>query len=240
MARFSLFGAFKAAIQGVREYFKATVSKSEVSEEKSSEVQHIEQREEEWQSKYNQRLSRLKEKYQPLFENAQMKYEALENSGISDYSSAYQNAGGDFKNSTEISDMATMFREVARAQTFVKDPTSNLEVVKKETESNGINIYVGRGNGSDSMKDFWSAVNRAKETSDIKEKIVAKQYSGAFEYAYKVWKESEEPDDTTVHTALKTFLETETSIREQDYMTPTALKYEMPEDDIIEDEKFDF
>lgn len=233
MAKLGLFQRLKA---GVSAFIKAFKGNTPISKpEKSEELEYIEKREDQYQRSYNKRLEELKDKYNNLFDLAQMKYEALENSGVAEFSSAYQNAGTDFSTSKDVEDMASMFREVARAQTFVKDPTSNMEVVKKETEANGINIYAGRGNGDDSMKAFWSAVNRAKETAGIREKIVQKQYSGAFEYAYKVWQNSEEPDDSTAYVALKTFLDTEGEIRSQDFMTPTALKYEMPEENIDND-----
>ena len=87
-----------------------------------------------------------------------------------------------------------------------------------------------KGQREEDLKDFWSAVNRAKETSDIRERIVQKQYSGAFEYAYKIWKETPEANDETVLDALNKFLDIETETRAQDFMTPTALKYEISED----------
>lgn len=237
MARFSLFKALSEGVKAVISNIKSQLNiEAKIPEPKASEeLQYIEQKESEWQSQYAQKLDRLKEKYKPLFKLAHTKYSALEKSGTSDYSSAYQNAGSDFTSNDDIADMGTLFREVARAQTFVKDPMSNIEVIKQMVEDNRINIYVGRGKGTDDMKNFWSAVNRAKETSDIREKIVNKQYSGAFEYAYNVWSNTNEADDTTVLQALNDFLDIETSVREQDFMTPTALKYEPPSEDIDND-----
>lgn len=229
MAKFSLFQRIKEGFTGLIKGLKGELNAPIPKPQASEEVEHIRQQEIKWQSEYDTKISKLNEKYKPLFNLAQAKYEALENTGSSGYSSAYQNAGGDFKD-LEIKDMGTMFREVARAQTFVKDPTSNIEVVKEEMENKGINIYVGRGKGEEDLKDFWSAVNRAKETSDIREKIVQKQYSGAFEYAYKIWKETPEANDETVLDALNKFLDIETETRAQDFMTPTALKYEISED----------
>ena len=237
MAKFKLFERIKAGITGLIKGLKGELDRPTAEPQISEEMEHIAKKEEEWQSSYNKRLEGLKDKYRPLFENAQMKYEALESSGLSEYSSAYQNAGGDFSN-IDVTDMQSMFREVARAQTFVKDPSSNLEIIKKDTEMNGVNIYAGRGNGDQSLKDFWSAVNKAKETAGIREQIVAKQYSGAFEYAYKVWRESDEPDETLVKTALRTFLDTENEIRAQDFMTPTALKYEISEEPLNDEDYY--
>ena len=167
MARFSLFKALSEGVKAVISNIKSQLNiEAKIPEPKASEeLQYIEQRETEWQSQYTQKLERLKEKYKPLFKLAHTKYSALEKSGTSDYSSAYQNAGSDFTSNDDIADMGTLFREVARAQTFVKDPMSNIEVIKQMVEDNRINIYVGRGKGTDDMKNFWSAVNRAKETS---------------------------------------------------------------------------
>ena len=229
MAKISLFSRIKQGITGLIKGLRGELSLSTPKSQESEEMEHIRQQEIKWQAEYSKKMTKLNEKYKPLFDLAQSKYEALESTGSSGYSSAYQNAGGDFKN-VKIEDMGSMFREVARAQTFVKDPTSNIEVVKEEMENKGINIYVGRGKGDDDLKDFWSAVNRAKETSDIREKIVQKQYSGAFEYAYKIWQETPEANDETVLDALNKFLDIETETRAQDFMTPTALKYEISED----------
>ena len=235
MAKISLFNRIKQGITGLIKGLRGELSISTPKSQESEEMEHIRQQEIKWQSEYNKKLDTLKEKYTPLFELAHTKYSALEKSGIKDYSSAYQNAGSDFTSSVEITDMGSLFREVARAQTFVKDPMSNIEIIKQMLEDDEINIYVGRGNGSDDMKAFWSAVNRAKETAGIREKIVQKQYSGAFEYAYNVWSNTNDADDITVLQALNDFLKIETSVREQDFMTPTALKYEPPSEDTDND-----
>lgn len=172
-------------------------------------------------------LKDMKEKYRPLFELAQTKYEAISELGLGEYSSAYQNAGKGF-NMSEINTVEDMFNEVARAQVFTTDSTSNIDVIKKYIEDAGINMYQGRGNGDDNMKNFWSAINRAKETSALRTAIELKRYSGAFEYAYKVYKDGGSEEDMIK--AINKFLEDEYMIYSTNIMTDNALKYETPED----------
>ena len=172
-------------------------------------------------------LKDMKEKYRPLFELAQTKYDAITELGLGEYSSAYQNAGKGFDMSN-INTVEDMFNEVARAQIFTTDSTSNIDVIKKYIEDAGINMYQGRGNGDDNMRNFWSAINRAKETSALRTAIELKRYSGAFEYAYKVYKEGGSEEDMVK--AINKFLEDEYMIYSTNIMTDNALKYETPED----------
>lgn len=172
-------------------------------------------------------LNDMKEKYRPLFELAQTKYDAISELGLGEYSSAYQNAGKGF-NMSEINTVEEMFNEVARAQVFTTDSTSNIDVIKKYIEDAGISMYQGRGNGDDNMKNFWSAINRAKETSALRTAIELKRYSGAFEYAFKVWNEGGSEEDMV--RAINKFLEDEYNIYSTNIMTDNALKYETPEE----------
>lgn len=145
------------------------------------------------------RLEELKEKYRPLFTEAHNKYKDIQDLGLEDISRAYQTTGGDFY-VDDIYTMDELFREVARAQVFISDPTSNPTVAKQVIEDAGIDIYVGRGNGSDDLKEFWRAVNMAKEDPAISGALALRQYSGAFEYLYQVWNET--PDPKKIRDAL--------------------------------------
>lgn len=145
------------------------------------------------------RLEELKEKYRPLFTEAHNKYKDIQDLGLEEISRAYQTAGGDFY-VDDIYTMDEMFREVARAEVFISDPTSNPTVAKQVIEDAGIDIYVGRGNGSDDLKEFWRAVNMAKEDPAISGALALRQYSGAFEYLYQVWHET--PDPKKIRDAL--------------------------------------
>lgn len=140
----------------------------------------------------NKRLEELKEKYRPLFTDAHNKYKDIQDLGLEEISRAYQSAGGDFY-VDDIYTMDELFREVARAQVFVSDPTSNPTVAKQVMEDAGIDIYIGRGKGNDDLKEFWKAVNMAKEDPAISGALALRQYSGAFEYLYTVWQETPEP-----------------------------------------------
>lgn len=145
------------------------------------------------------RLEELKEKYRPLFAEAHNKYKDIQDLGLEEISRAYQTAGGDFY-IDDIYTMDEMFREVARAEVFISDPTSNPTVAKQVIEDAGIDIYVGRGKGNDDLKEFWRAVNMAKEDPVISGALALRQYSGAFEYLYQVWNET--PDPKKIRDAL--------------------------------------
>ena len=194
--------------------------------------------------KEQEKIYAIKEKYKPLMELANTKYSTIEQMQLGEYSIAYQNAGRDF-NIDDITDKESLFREIARAQTFVNEPTSNIEVVKKYVNDIGKELYVGRGNGEDDLKAFWKAVNYAKEDPSIKGDLALKRYSGAFEYAYKVWREGnkyvgpDEVETVDIKDAIQDFLKKEKETFAKNITTPNELKYEMPDDE-LEDEKFDF
>ena len=225
-----LFDWLKRGIQGFINGVKNKSPEPEITNAVSENMKYNEEREKFYQQK---------EKYRKLMEFANEKYDAITELGMGQYSLAYQNAGSRF--SIEgIEDKGELFREIARAQTFINEPTSNIEVIKKYTEDLGIDLYVGRGNGDQDLKDFWKAVNYAKEDGQVKTDLALKRYSGAFEYAYKVWREGGKyMNSEDIKDAIQDFLDKEKEVHSKSYSTPNELKYEMPDDE-LEDEKFDF
>ncbi len=225
-----LFDWLKRGIQGFINGVKNNPPEPEITNTVSENMKYNEEREHFYQQK---------EKYRKLMEFANEKYDAITDLGMGQYSLAYQNAGGRFS-IEDIEDKGELFREIARAQTFINEPTSNIEVIKKYTEDLGIDLYVGRGNGDQDLKDFWKAVNYAKEDGQVKTDLALKRYSGAFEYAYKVWREGDKyTNSEDIKDAIQDFLNKEKEVHSKSYNTPNELKYEMPDDE-LEDEKFDF
>lgn len=225
-----LFDWLKRGIQGFIDGVKNKPKEPEITNTISENMKYNEERE---------KFYRRKEKYRELMELANQKYDAITDLNLGSYSLAYQNAGGRF--SVEgIEDNDALFREIARAQTFIQEPTSNIEVVKKYTEDLGIDLYVGRGNGDQNLKDFWKAVNYAKEDGQVKTDLALKRYSGAFEYAFKVWQQGDKyMNSEDIKDAIQDFLDKEKEVHAKNINTPNELKYEMPDDE-LEDEKFDF
>ncbi len=152
------------------------------------------------------RLEELKEKYRPLFTEAHNKYKDIQDLGLEEISRAYQSAGDDFY-VDDIYTMEELFREVARAQVFVSDPTSNPDVAKQVIEDMDIDLYKGRGYKEPDMQEFWHFVNMAKESTEIAGAVALRQYSGAFEYAYKVYVDTRDP--LAVKNAIVNYIETE-------------------------------
>jgi hypothetical protein len=152
------------------------------------------------------RLAQMKRKYLDLFTEAHNKYTDIQYLGLEEISRAYQNAGYDFY-IDDIDSMEELFREVARAQVFVSDPTSNPDVAKQIIEEMDIDLYKGRGYKDPDMQEFWHFVNMAKENTEIAGAVALKQYSGAFEYAYKVYVDTRDP--LAVKNAIVDYIKTE-------------------------------
>lgn len=152
------------------------------------------------------RLSQMKRKYLDLFIEAHNKYTDIQYLGLEEISRAYQAAGYDF-NIDDINSMEELFREVARAQVFISDPTSNPDVAKQIIEDMDIGLYKGRGYKDPDMQEFWHFVNMAKENTEIAGAVALRQYSGAFEYAYKVYVDTRDP--LAVKNAIVDYIETE-------------------------------
>lgn len=152
------------------------------------------------------RLNQMKLKYADLFADAHNKYKDIQDLGLEEISRAYQAAGYDFY-IDDINSMEELFREVARAQVFVSDPTSNPSVAKQIIEDMDIDLYKGRGYKEPDMQEFWHFVNMAKENTEIAGAVALRQYSGAFEYAYKVYVDTRDP--LAVKNAIVNYIETE-------------------------------
>lgn len=205
--------AFKAFTEdGTAE---ATISEPTISEPVITEPRVEEKKPE---IDYEARLERLKARYRDLFVRADAKYRTIEELGIEELSSAYQSAHYGFDIFDDISSMDELFREVARAQVFLADPSSNADVVKQLVDEMGIDLYKGRGNKDPEMQDFWKQVNMAKETSEVSSNLALKQYSGAFEYAYQVYKNTGSAYE--VKEGLKKYLE-ETVNKPNEFTTTT-------------------
>ena len=153
-----------------------------------------------------ERLNQMKQRYVDLFAEAHNKYKDIQDLGLEEISRAYQSAGYDFY-IDDIDSMEELFREVARAQVFVSDPTSNPDVAKQIIEEMDIDLYKGRGYKDPDMQEFWHFVNMAKENTEIAGAVALRQYSGAFEYAYKVYVDTRDP--LAVKNAIVNYIETE-------------------------------
>jgi len=153
-----------------------------------------------------ERLNQMKQRYADLFAEAHNKYKDIQDLGLEEISRAYQSAGYDFY-IDDIDSMEELFREVARAQVFVSDPTSNPDVAKQIIEEMDIDLYKGRGYKDPDMQEFWHFVNMAKENTEIAGAVALRQYSGAFEYAYKVYVDTRDP--LAVKNAIVDYIETE-------------------------------
>lgn len=226
--------ATKEFTSGVQRAFKAftedsttepTISEPTISEPTISEPTVREPRVEERKPEidYNERLEKLKARYRDMFVRADAKYRTIEELGIEELSSAYQSAHYGFDNFDDISTMDEFFREVARAQVFLADPSSNADVVKQLVDEMGIDLYKGRGNKDPEMQDFWKQVNMAKETSEVSSNLALKQYSGAFEYAYQIYKNTGSAYD--VKEGLRKYLEE--SVNKPNEFTTTTEPFEI-------------
>lgn len=166
------------------------------------------------------RLQELISNNAELFEQANRLWNQLEEAGLDEVSgavnSALESGKGKFDDYWSIESEAELLNEIARAQNFINDPTSTVKGAQNEyfnvmSELGEQDIFSSSGQakiGKDVMRDFWYAVDMAREDPNIKAAMAlwdSPERQRALMYAYNSF--SKIRDSETVRNALWDYVE---------------------------------